>query len=79
MHIPPSDCYRESIIKAVELSQSSNRADKLVAIIALSFNPGGGVSRTAEANISRLTNDADAGVAEFARYVLSNTLMMPKG
>lgn len=70
--------FKEATRRATELSESENRLDKFAAIAIFSIVQEKPISRTAETNLEKLTNDADQEIAAYAKSVLESVRLKPR-
>lgn len=67
----------DAIARAIELKESSDYKDRMVAITAFAFHFGEHISRTAEKHLNDLTSDPNPDVAELAVEALKRCNLMP--
>ncbi|HCM7226064.1 TPA: hypothetical protein N3282_001401 [Klebsiella aerogenes] len=65
------------LLRAMELKDSNNYVDRLVAITAFAFPSGKYVSKSAETHLKTLASDPVPAVAEFAKEALNRCNLMP--
>lgn len=74
----PKNAYRELVSVAHDLSTSDNPVERMLAVMALTLDPGEGISRTAESILEDLKQDKDPDVNQLANYIASITQLMPR-
>lgn len=73
----PHKAYHELVKIASELYVSDNPINRMLAVMALTLDPGEGISRTAEKILEDLKKDKDMNVQQLANYIASITQLMP--
>lgn len=67
----------DAIARAIELKESADYKDRMVAITAFAFHFCEHISRTAEKNLNDLTSDPNPAVADLAAEALKRCNLMP--
>ena len=74
----PHKACRELVGVAHDLYISGNPVDRMLAVMALTLDPGEGISRTAESILEDLKQDKDPDLNQLANYIASITQLMPR-